>query len=170
MVQFQPHRIPERLERPAMSVITKSFYPWGQFLSDMEKRVIPALKANSSEFMGVMGLPRGGLIMAVMISHQLGIPLILWGSQDPATRNLIGGSTRGAEYEHRMTQYVSSYPLDKKILIADDVADTGKRLAPYRGHPLVTLFYHRSSIIEPTWWFNEKNDSNGFIVFPWEKE
>lgn len=120
--------------------------------------------------MGVMGLPRGGLIMAVMISHQLGIPLILWGSQDPTTRNLIGGSTRGAKYEHRMTQYVSSYPFDKKILIADDVADTGKRLAPYRDHPLVTLFYHRSSIIEPTWWFNEKNDSNGFIVFPWEKE
>ncbi|MBI2639527.1 MAG: hypothetical protein HYW90_01390 [Candidatus Sungbacteria bacterium] len=149
---------------------TKTFYSWEQFLSDMEKRVIPALNANRSEFTGVMGLPRGGLMMAVIISHQLGIPLILWGSPDPMVQSLIGGSTRGAKYEHKMTQYVSSHPLDRRILVADDVADTGKRLASHRGNPIVTLFYHRSSIIEPTWWFNEKTENSGFIIFPWEKE
>lgn len=150
----------------------KTFYSWGMFLDDMYHRALPLLEPHAREFTGVIGLPRGGLMMAVIISHQLEIPLFLWGQSDPTLKNLIGGSTRGAEYEHHMTKYVSSWPLDPKILVADDIADTGKRLAPYAdvGHSIITLFYHRKSIVTPRWWFNEKTAEGGFIVFPYEKE
>ncbi|MFY9462071.1 MAG: phosphoribosyltransferase [Candidatus Sungiibacteriota bacterium] len=52
----------------------KRFYPWSEFLPDMYERIIPALKPRAKEFAGVWGPPRGGLIMAVILSHNLGIP------------------------------------------------------------------------------------------------
>ncbi len=55
----------------------KRFYTWDEFLSDMHDRIIPALMPRAGEFNGVWGPPRGGIIMAVMLSHQLGIPYLL---------------------------------------------------------------------------------------------
>lgn len=52
----------------------KRFYAWNEFLADMYERIIPALLPRAHEFAGVWGPPRGGLIMAVMLSHNLGIP------------------------------------------------------------------------------------------------
>lgn len=148
---------------------SKLYYTWEEFRNDMYGQIIPALLPYAREFAGVLGLPRGGIFMAVMISHQLEIPLVLWGQPDPTALHLAGASTRETEYEHHMTKYVSSWPLDRRILVADDIADTGKRLRPYAAHPMVTLFRHRKSIVEPTWWCREKTDDDGFIVFPWEK-
>lgn len=150
----------------------KTVYPWDHFFHDMYGRVLPKLRPHAHEFTGVLGLPRGGLVMSVIISHQFGIPLMLWGKSDPTLENLIGMSTREAEYEREMTQYVSSWPIDQRILVPDDIADTGKRLAPYvkNGNRTITLHYHRKSMVEPWMWFNEKTDEMGFIVYPWEKE
>lgn len=150
----------------------KTLYPWWAFLDDMYRRALPILKFNTHEFTGVLGIPRGGLMMAVIISHELEIPLVLWGQPDPTLKNISGMGTRGAKYEQQMTQYISSWPIDPKILVPDDIADTGKRLAPYaeNGNKIVTLHYHRKSIIEPWLWLNEKTDEMGFIVYPWEKE
>ena len=52
----------------------KRLYTWNEFLSDMYERIIPELKPRAKEFAGVWGPPRGGLIMAVIISHNLELP------------------------------------------------------------------------------------------------
>lgn len=149
----------------------KRFYPWEEFLPDMYQRIIPQLLPRAKEFIGVLGLPRGGLNMAVIISHQLEIPLVLWGQPDPTIPmdDAALAEKRGAPYQNNMTMYVSSWPLDTRILIVDEIADTGRRLAPYKNHFIVTLFYHRQSIVIPNIWLHEKRDDE-WIVFPSEKE
>lgn len=51
----------------------KVFYSWSDvnnFINALEKVV------DKKEFKGVYGIPRGGLILAVIISHRLSIPLL----------------------------------------------------------------------------------------------
>jgi len=88
----------------------------------------------------IYGIPRGGLILAVMLSHALDIPLT--------------------------TQPEKLY--DKPLLIVDDVADTGQTLLPFQNGTnfIVTMHYHRQSIVIPDCWFLEKLDS--WIIYPWE--
>jgi len=88
----------------------------------------------------IYGIPRGGLILAVMLSHALDIPLT--------------------------TQPEKLY--DKPLLIVDDVADTGQTLLPFQNGTnfIVTMHYHQQSIIIPDCWFLEKFDR--WIVYPWE--
>lgn len=126
----------------------KRLYPWKEFLPDMYERIIPALKSHPTKFKGVWGPPRGGLIIAVMISHELGIPLITL---------------------PRWIMVIFAFlSLAKKIIITDDIADTGKTLAPFHKSVIVTPYYHRQSIVVPDIWLHEKTDA--FVVFPWEKE
>jgi xanthine phosphoribosyltransferase len=97
------------------------------------------------EFVGVYGVPRGGVILAVIISHRLSIPYIT---------NLDVG--RGGD----------------GLLIVDDIADTGhtiKRLkSVYDTATYATLDYNPSSVVEPDFWINTKQDSD-WIVYPWEE-
>lgn len=152
-----------------MSETKKRFYTWEEFLPDVYQRIIPQLLPRAKEFSGVLGLPRGGLNMAVIISHQLEIPLVLWGIPDPTIPDdAVAAEKRGAPYQSHMTVYVSSWPMDPRILIVDEIADTGHRLFPYKNHFIVTLFYHRQSIVIPNIWLHEKKDDE-WIVFPPEK-
>jgi len=147
----------------------KRFYTWDEFLSDMYGRIIPALQPRIKEFSGVLGLPRGGLNMAVIISHQLEIPLVLWGIPDPTILPYddVAAKKRGVPYQNGMTMYVSSWPFDPRIMIVDEIADTGRRLFPYKNHFIITLFYHRQSMVIPNIWLHEKRDA--YINFAWEK-
>lgn len=111
-------------------------YSWQQFDNDI-KKIVRFLRKR--KFNGVWGLPRGGLPLAVCLSHALDIPLL-------------------------------SEPRDKKTLIVDDIADTGKSLLPYarKKYFIATVFYHRQSAVIPNIWLREKKDR--WIVFPWEKK
>lgn len=113
-------------------------YSWGDFLDDVYKKILPALKPRAQEFDGIWGPPRGGLILAVILSYELDLPFI-----------------------------VNVSDATEKTLIVDDIADTGKTLAPFKDkNTIVTLFYHRQSIVRPDIWVHEK--FNAWIVFPWE--
>ena len=57
---------------------------------------------SSGKIRSVAGVPRGGLILAVLLSHQLGIPLVYVEEATPST------------------------------LLVDDLADTGETLLEYR--------------------------------------
>lgn len=117
-------------------------YSWTDF-----DRSISALCADLEhrEFVGVYGVPRGGVILAVIISHRLGIPYIT---------NLDVG--RGGD----------------GLLIVDDIADTGhtiKRLmSVYDTATYATLDYNTESVVEPDFWINIKKGSD-WIVYPWEE-
>ena len=91
----------------------------------------------------VYGIPRGGLTLAVKLSHLISVPLIL--DEKDITPN---------------------------TLIVDDIADTGVTLDRLigkftKGKPLVvTLYYHNESCFVPNWHYRLKTSK--WIVFPWE--
>ena len=88
-------------------------------------------------------MPRGGLPIAVSLSHRLHLPLL-------------------------MDYYDRKIVTDKKILVVDDIADTGHTLKDFENkHNIIwTFHYHEQSIIEPDYWIHKKDDD--WIVYPWE--
>jgi len=90
----------------------------------------------------ILGIPRGGLVLATMLSYRLDLPL-----------HIVGEPIR-----------------DSKALVVDDIADTGKTLKTVLknlSHGIVfTMYYHRQSVIKPHTWLYEKKDE--WIVYPWE--
>ena len=104
-------------------------------------------KRNDYKCTGVYGPPRGGLPIAVTLSHRLGVPII--------------------KTEEDMINTKES------VLVVDDIADTGKtleRLNPLMGSNDVvyTIYYHRQSIVTPNAWVFEKKEE--WVVFPWEED
>ncbi len=116
----------------------QEYYTWKQFEKDIGK-ITKKIKKEGWKFENIYGPPRGGLILAVCLSHRLKIPLIL----NPEN-------------------------IENHTLLVDDIADTGKTLYPYAflERVIITLFYHRQSIVVPDIWLREKKDK--YIHFPWE--
>lgn len=118
----------------------KVFYTWKQFENDCDKLAL-IIKKSSSRFSSIYGIPRGGLIMAVRLSHKLDLPLIMYDSN-----------------------------IEKKTLIVDDIADTGNTMIEFldkNKHTTATLFYNSDSKYTPTYFCRKKIN---WVIFPWEDE
>lgn len=118
----------------------KQFYTWKQFESDCGK-LADIIKQSSRKIDSLYGIPRGGLVLAVRLSHKLGLPLIIHHAN-------IGENT----------------------LIVDDIADTGDTMVEFLGRKkylTATLFYNSSSKYTPAYFCRKKV---GWVVFPWEEE
>tara|TARA_R100000008_G_C3586229_1_gene172545 strand:+ start:1011 stop:1442 length:432 start_codon:yes stop_codon:yes gene_type:complete len=94
-------------------------------------------------FEGIYGIPRGGLIIAVMMSHKLDI-----------------------KYIDRLNEMYG-----KKFLVVDDIADTGHTLRSMKAEvfdhaQFATIHYHKDSVVEPDYWVKQKD--NDWIIYPWE--
>lgn len=102
-------------------------------------KIIPVEK-----YFYITGIPRGGLVPAVMLSHALGIP------------------------------YTNVFEIDrnisKDVLVVDDISDSGKTILPYmrNGYDVVTLFTRFSTSCRPTYCVGEIKDDK-WIIFPWEQ-
>jgi len=94
------------------------------------------------------GIPRGGLIPAVMLSHKTGII-----------------------YQHLNAAYISKSADLSHILIIDDICDSGKTVAELReSYPkirIATLYTKPKSPHQPDIYGEEVG--NEWIVFPFEK-
>lgn len=91
----------------------------------------------------ITGLPRGGLIPAVMLSHKLNIPFI--SSID----------VYGSQKSH--------------VLIVDDIADSGETLKQYSdGYQTAVLHYKPQSTHIPTF-YAAKIDNEVWIYYPFER-
>lgn len=123
--------------------------------NDYNKKLITLIniiKKNDVKFDFVYGIPRGGLIPAVFISHQLEIDLLI---------NLNSSLNKLK---------------DKKIFIIDDIVDTGItmieiinliklfniKLKVFSG----SIFKHKKSNFIPDFYV-EENDK--WIIFPYER-
>jgi hypoxanthine phosphoribosyltransferase len=124
--------------------MTKKYLTWEHIenqIADLAKQI----SESQENIIAVYGLPRGGLIPAVLLSHKLGI------------------------------KYINEWPLIKdlyhpdNVLIVDDICDSGKTLKEYNNHPTTTLHYKPSAITKPTF-YNDIVDENIWIVYPWENE
>ena len=123
-----------------------SYKAYGVLVNDLCKQLIE----TNNNFSAVYALPRGGLPIAVHISHHLNIPLI-----------------------NNLTQFNSEFK-DGKLLVVDDIVDTGKtydRFIEIAGLMNIdfytaTLYYKPGSEYLPDLFLLQTND---WIVFPWEK-
>ena len=91
----------------------------------------------------ITGLPRGGLIPAVMLSHKLNIPFV-------------------------NVSLIRSLPADD-MLVVDDIADSGETLLQYKKYSTAVLHYKLQSEHIPTFFAAEIADTD-WIVYPWERE
>jgi hypoxanthine phosphoribosyltransferase len=115
-------------------------YTWEEFEHDCVKI---AAWAKTKHVKNVYGIPRGGLVIAVKLSHLLDLPVVL-------NRDDISPDT----------------------LIVDDIVDGGgtiERLLALTGRHshIASIFYNKSATHAPHFFVREKS---GWVVFPWETE
>jgi hypothetical protein len=91
----------------------------------------------------VYGIPKGGVPVSIYICYQLQI-----------------------EYLPILDPNLPKH----KVLIADDITDTGKTLLEYvnRGYDTAVLYYKSRSLIKPTYHIFDASDY--WIRFPYEKQ
>ena len=122
----------------------KEFISWEQYQYAIDRMVLHYKQSTRiSDCGAVYGLPRGGLPIAVSLSHKLDLPLL-------------------------MNYYDRKIVTDKKILVVDDIADTGNTLKDFESphNVICTLHYHEDSIVLPNYYVKLKGDK--WIVYPWE--
>ena len=123
----------------------KEFISWN-LVDECVTDIADYLRQTNVKYEGVYGIPRGGVVLAVMLSHKLDIPYL--GNLD----NMY----------------------DKKFIIIDDIADTGKTLNNYKKLDVckntcyVTIHEHEQSIVKPDYAVIDKDDK--WIVYPLEDE
>jgi len=116
------------------------YYTWSAFDHDT-RRFVNEVREKGLVFNGVCGMPRGGLILAVCLSHHLGIPL-LYHSFDADT-----------------------------LIVDDIVDSGSTSAPFFGKNYIFALWFNprRSKIVTPNMWYHEKPEDQ-FIIFPWEAE
>lgn len=116
----------------------------------------------------IVGVSRGGWPPARVLSDLLSNPNL---ANVRAEFYLGVAETKG---EPCLTQPISLRVAGKRILIVDEVADTGKSLKLVKEHSLeqgaaeakiATVYYKPWSIVKPDYYSKQTSD---WIVFPWE--
>ena len=118
----------------------KYFYTWQEFDKDIEKI---AAWAKLQNFKSVYGIPRGGLVVAVALSHHLDLPL-----------------------------EIETQDISQDTLVVDDISDSGNTLCvlgeKLAFKPIVAaIFYNKSTRRMPDYALREKTE---WVVFPWETD
>ena len=122
-----------------------------QMYDHMLDKLVEMIESSKSytKIKYVYAPPRGGLPIAVHLAHHLNLEFLT--NQD-------------------MNEWINNDEM-KKVLIVDDVADTGKTLLGIEDFHSVnfitaTLHYKPRSMVKPTFFVEE---TSAWIVYPWEK-
>ena len=118
----------------------------------------------------IVGVSRGGWPPARVISDLLENPRLA----NVTAEFYIGvAETKGKPV---ITQPVSVSVRGKKVLVVDDVADTGESLRLVRAHlgeqgatevRIATIYYKPWSVVIPDYY---EKETSSWIVFPWERK
>lgn len=124
----------------------KKFYDWkwvdkqiDKIAQNLERTQLPQL---------ITGIPRGGLIPAVLMSHRYNIPFV-----DLQAAIKLPEHTR------------------KKVLVVDDIADSGVTLEKIEKYNFMTATLARrySCTFNPLY-VGEDIKNDDWLVFPWESK
>jgi hypoxanthine phosphoribosyltransferase len=114
----------------------------------------------------IVGLSRGGLTPGVMLSHWFKKPF----------KSVASALRDFPEWEDYLPR-----PTDKRVLIVDDICDSGETFHKMRGHitkkangvdvRFATLWWNNECDFEPTYYVKEiaKDSTNTWVHFPWEQ-
>ena len=122
----------------------KRFLSWNDIDKAINK-IVATINNSEIKISAIGGMPRGGLVPAVIISHRLGIPFI----SQANIKNTFGN-----------------------ILIVDDICDSGKTLRQFKFEENIytaTLHWKQSAEYQPHY-FWEIAYENEWIVYPWENK
>ena len=118
----------------------------------------------------IVGVSRGGWPPARIMSDLLELPEM---ANVKAEFYLGPARTKG---DPVLTQPVSMPVRGKRVLVVDDVADTGKSLSLVKTHlreegamevKIATIYYKPWSIVVPDWF---ERRTRRWIIFPWERK
>ena len=116
----------------------------------------------------IVGVSRGGWPPARVLSDLLGNPNL---ANVKAEFYLGVAETKE---EPVLTQPVSMEVADKRVLVVDEIADTGKSLRLVKEHiieqgatevKIATVYYKPWSVIKPDYY---EKETSRWVVFPWE--
>ena len=123
-----------------IQIVGKKIYFWSD-IDDMVKGLSKKIKKLDPQPLYIYGIPRGGLVPAVLLSHQTGIKY-------KPSKSLINSNT----------------------LVIDDICDSGETLEKiktlYPDCLTLTLFTKTSASIQPD--IYGKVTGEDWIEFPWE--
>jgi len=153
---------------------TTLLYPsWHDIEKGVAKISNEMLKSNyNPDF--IVAVARGGLIPATLMSHILDIPLL------PVSFSSKDGNGDNKNHENELPTIQGDFKFPPKILIVDDICDSGKTLYELyeyyasRGHAVRTASlyfkYHptEQQIFEPDFYWNVTIAGDPWINFPWE--
>ena len=95
----------------------------------------------------MVGIPRGGYIIAVYLSHYFDLTWM----------------------DFEIFQQFQKYGNKESVLIVDDIADTGSTLKGwFNKFDCATLYYKPRSIIRPTYYIEEFKNSD-WVALPFER-
>jgi len=125
----------------------KVFYSW-EWLDKTVMELGETILSSNTNIEYITGVPRGGLIPAVMLSHYM--------NKKFKPYNEVLEMTNGQR---------------KKVLVVDDISDTGETLykAETFGFQTATLTVRYSTIFIPDF-YGDKIEDDRWLVFPWERE
>lgn len=126
--------------------MNKIYYSWKDIREVIESLSLK-IKSGEEDILYVTGVPRGGLIPAVMISHNLELKYI--------------------SYENAINLPEASR---SKVLLVDDICDSGETFKGILSYNFITctLFTRYTSVCTPNYSGKEIN-TDAWLVFPWEK-
>jgi hypothetical protein len=142
---------------------------WEQ-IYEMLIELADRIRRNGFEPDVIVGVSRGGWAPARVMSDLLENPEL---ANVRAEFYLGVAETKG---EPVITQPVSTSVKGKKVLVMDDVADTGKSLRLVKTHILnegatdikiATIYYKPWSVLTPDYY---KKKTSLWVVFPWERK
>ena len=142
---------------------------WNQIYRLLLK-LAEAVRKSGFEPDVIVGVSRGGWIPARIMSDLLETPKLA-----NVTAEFYVGVAE-TKREPTITQPVSVSVKDKKVLVVDDVADTGESLKHVTLHlknqgaseiKIVTIYYKPWSITVPHYY---EKETRCWIVFPWEQK
>ena len=126
----------------------KSFLSWDD-IEVLVKKLCDKILISNLEIKDIWGLPRGGLIPAVMVSHKLGIPMTK-GTITPDTLIIDDICDSGVT----LANYYKTYQ--------------DKFAFPFSLKTVVLHYKPHTSVFKPTLFANQWS-SNNWIIYPWER-
>lgn len=98
---------------------------------------------KDKQFTGVYGIPRGGIVLATLLSYKLHLPLLLAPTKCCIIIDDIADSGRTLiHFTENDTQFNKYY--------------------------ITTMYYKKRSLVTPDYYMYNKEDE--WVVFPWEDE
>jgi xanthine phosphoribosyltransferase len=143
----------------------KTLYTWNDVHQRCEK-IVKELKERYTDITDyeIVGISRGGLVPAVVISNLLGIRKVY----------SLGLKTyKDQEKDSAEIYQVPDLAYSNKILLIDDISDTGesfiivKKLYSHKQLVTVSVYIKAKTKFVPDV-VGENVDNNTWVVFPWE--